>query len=131
MAELAQAVACGQPGAAIVAVPSAGMEAAHEFERAYAFFQKALVIRPHYPLAVLGLIEIDFKRSDLRAAKANITSYMQTYPLAPESLWLAIQIERAIGDHQAEASYAFQLQRRFPDSSEAMALREGRLNHER
>ncbi|MCO6427870.1 type IV pilus biogenesis/stability protein PilW [Nitrosomonas communis] len=103
----------------------------NEFERAYAFFQKALVIRPHYPLAVLGLIEIDFKRGDLRAAKANITSYMQTYPPAPESLWLAIQIERAISDHQAEASYAFQLQRRFPDSSEAIALREGRLNHAR
>ncbi|SDY56489.1 type IV pilus biogenesis/stability protein PilW [Nitrosomonas sp. Nm33] len=101
-----------------------------EFARAKAFFQKALVIRPNYPLAVLGLIEIDFKRGDLKTAKSNIISYMQTYPLTSESLWLAIQIEHAIGDHQAEASYAFQLQRRFPDSNEAIALREGRLNHE-
>lgn len=102
----------------------------NEFERAKAFFQKALVIRPSYPLAVLGLIEIDFRYGNLKTAKSNITSYMQTYPLTPESLWLAIQIERAIGDHQAAASYAFQLQRRFPDSSEAMSLREGKLNHE-
>lgn len=98
----------------------------NEFERAKAFFQKALVIRPNYPLAVLGLIEIDFKRGDLKTAKSNITSYMQTYPLTPESLWLAFQVEHAIGDHQAAASYASQLQRRFPNSNEAFALREGR-----
>ncbi|WP_256324897.1 type IV pilus biogenesis/stability protein PilW [Nitrosomonas sp. Nm132] len=102
----------------------------NEFERAKVFFQKALVIRPDYPLAVLGLIEIAFKRGNLKTAKSSITSYMQAYPLTPESLWLAIQIEHAIGDYQAETSYASQLQRRFPDSSEAMALREGRLNHE-
>lgn len=102
----------------------------NEFERARAFFQKALVIRPNYPLAVLGLIEVDFKRGDLRSAKSNMTSYMQAYPLTPESLWLAIQIERASGDHQSEASYAFQLERRFPDSNEARALRAGRLNYE-
>ena len=102
----------------------------NEFAQAKAFFQKALVIRPNYPLAVLGLIEIDFRRGNLKTAKSNITSYMQTYSLSPESLWLAIQIERTIGDYQAEASYAFQLQRRFPDSNEAIALREGRLNHE-
>lgn len=102
----------------------------NEFARAKSFFQKALVIHPNYPLAVLGLIEIDFKRGDLKTAKSNIISYMQTYPLTPESLWLAIQIEHTIGDSQAEVSYAFQLQRRFPDSNEAIALREGRLNHE-
>lgn len=102
----------------------------NQLARAQAFFQKALIIRPNYPLAVLGLIEIDYKRGNLKKAKASMTSYMQTYPLTPESLWLAIQIERTIGDHRAEASYAFQLQRRFPDSSEAIALREGRLNHE-
>ncbi|CAE6489814.1 type IV pilus assembly protein PilF [Nitrosomonas nitrosa] len=98
----------------------------NEFERARTFFQKALVIHPNFPLAVLGLIEIDYKRGEIGAAKSGMTQYMQTYALTPESLWLAIQIERASGDHQAEASYVFQLQRRFPDSKEARALREGR-----
>ena len=72
------------------------------------------------------MIEIDYKRGEIGAAKSGMTQYMQTYALTPESLWLAIQIERASGDHQAEASYAFQLQRRFPDSKEARALREGK-----
>lgn len=102
----------------------------NDLERAGSFFQKALVIRPNYPLAVLGLIKIDFKRGDLKTAKSRMISYMQTFPPTPESLWLAIQIERAHGDYQAEASYAYQLQRRFPDSSEARALRAGRFDYE-
>ncbi|MCG8324683.1 MAG: type IV pilus biogenesis/stability protein PilW, partial [Thiotrichales bacterium] len=40
------------------------------------------------------------------------------------SLWLGIQIERALGDRDAEASYALLLRNNFPDSREARLLRE-------
>jgi type IV pilus assembly protein PilF len=101
-----------------------------DFERAQVFFQKAIVIRPDYSLAQLGLIELDVKRGNLKTAQSGMTKYLRTYPFTPESLWLAIRIAQAIGDTNAEANYAFQLQRRFPDSREAKALRAGRLNHE-
>jgi type IV pilus assembly protein PilF len=103
----------------------------NDFERAQTFFEKALVIRPGYSLAQLGLIELDFKRGSLKKAQSAITRYLQTYSSAPDSLWLAIHIARANGDTNAEANYAFQLQKHFPDSKEARALRAGRLNHER
>lgn len=102
----------------------------NHFEQAQAFFQQALVIRPADALAQRGLIELDFKRGRLQTARSGIIHYLQTYPAAPESLWLALRIARAGQDVDAEANYAFQLQRRFPDSREAKALRAGRLNHE-
>ncbi len=103
----------------------------NDFEQAQVFFQQALIIRPGYSLAQLGLVELDFVRGDLKKAWSGVNRYLQTHPSAPGSLWLAIRIARANGDVNAEANYAFQLQRRFPDSREARALRAGRLNHER
>ena len=98
-----------------------------DFEQAKAFMQKALIIYPDYPLAVLGLIQVDFQSGNLKVAQENITRYIQSYPLSADSLWLAIQIEHALGNDQAVLSYGTQLQRRFPDSNEAKTFREGKL----
>ena len=43
----------------------------------------------------------------------------------PESLWLALRIERRFGQRNNELSYANQLRRRFPQSTEAQALQRG------
>jgi type IV pilus assembly protein PilF len=43
----------------------------------------------------------------------------------PEILWLAVQIERAVGAKDAEASYALQLRRQYPDSEQAKLLQSG------
>ena len=101
-----------------------------DYERARAFFREALIIRPGYALARLGLIELDLKRGKLETAESEITRHLQTYPATAESLWLAVQIAQAGNDTNARANYAFQLQRRFPDSREARALRAGKVNHD-
>ena len=44
---------------------------------------------------------------------------------SPESLWLALRIERRAGERVAEQSYANQLRRRFPGSKEYQALQRG------
>ncbi|MDH5479572.1 MAG: type IV pilus biogenesis/stability protein PilW [Nitrosomonas sp.] len=94
---------------------------------ALAFFRHALSIKSNFPTAVYGLIEVDFKNGDLTSAKSKLTTFMQHSRPTPESLWLAVQIEGALGDHLAEESYRFQLLKHFPDSKEAIALRKGRL----
>lgn len=94
---------------------------------AEAFFQKALLIKPSYSQALLGLTEIYFKNGDLTAARANISRYMQVSTPTAESLWLGIRIERKVGDHNVEASYTLQLKKRFPNSKEAVALRDGKF----
>jgi len=91
------------------------------------FFKKALLLKPSYPQALLGLAEIYFKNGDSNSARTNITRYMQIATPTAESLWLGIRIERKGGDHNVEASYTLQLRKRFPNSKEAMALRDGKF----
>ena len=43
----------------------------------------------------------------------------------PELVWLALRVERALGDRNAEASLGFQLRKNFPESREARALAAG------
>jgi len=101
-----------------------------DYERARSFFREALIIRPGYALARLGLIELDLKKGNLETAESEIVRHLQTYPATAENLWLAVRIAEASKDANARANYAFQLQRRFPDSKEARTLRAGRVNHE-
>ncbi len=91
------------------------------------FFRHALSIQPDYSPAVIGMIEIDFKNGDLAVAKSKITDFMQRSQPTPESLWLAVQIEHATGNRLAEDSYMFQLQKHFPHSKEAVAVRKDGL----
>lgn len=101
-----------------------------DYDRARTFFREALIIRPGYALARLGLIELDLKRGNLETAESEIARHLKTYPATAESLWLAVRIAQASNDMNARSNYAFQLQRRFPDSREARALRAGKVNHE-
>jgi len=101
-----------------------------DYARARAFFREALIIRPGYALARLGLIELDLKRGNLETAESEIARHLKTYPVTAESLLLAVRIAEARNDMNARANYAFQLQKRFPDSREARALRAGKVNHE-
>jgi type IV pilus assembly protein PilF len=43
----------------------------------------------------------------------------------PEVMWLALRIERKLGNREAEARYASQLRRRFPGSPEHRAADSG------
>ena len=98
----------------------------NNYKAAEGFFNKALSISTAYPPALIGLIDVDFKSGNLIDAKSKLSHYMQHSTQTPESLWLGIKIERKLGDHYAEESYAYQLMKRFPNSKEASALREGR-----
>lgn len=85
---------------------------------AEAYFKKALQIDPLLGAAAYQLATLQFKRHDAAAAKVTLQNVMLGQP-GPEMLWLAIQIERAVGAKDAEASYVLQLRRRYPDSEQA------------
>ncbi len=97
------------------------------YNEAQVFFQKALSIQSNYSPALTGLVDIDFQRGNLVSAKSKLADLLQSNTSTPESLFLAIQIEQAMGDQLATDSYIFQLQKYFPDSKEAAAIREGKI----
>ncbi|MBI5658970.1 MAG: type IV pilus biogenesis/stability protein PilW [Nitrosomonadales bacterium] len=88
------------------------------------FLQKALILRPNMPEALLGLSELSFAGGDLAGAKSYFMRFDKNRetPLSAENLWLAVRIERKIGDRNSEESYALQLRKRFPDSRETQLM---------
>ena len=89
------------------------------------YLQLALQADPLSKPAAYQLASLQFKRNDAVAAKKTLQNVLLLRP-GPEVLWLAIQIEREVGDKDAESSYALQLRRQFPDSQQATLLESGK-----
>jgi type IV pilus assembly protein PilF len=89
------------------------------------FFQLALKVRPNQGQALYQMADLSYARGDYLEAKRYLGRLAQVGQATAESLWLGVRVERRLGDRNAEASYALQLQNRFPNSREAGALRAG------
>jgi type IV pilus assembly protein PilF len=102
--------------AGVCARQSGDLSAAEEY------FQKALKLRPTEPQALYEMADIAYKRKNYSEAKAYL-GRMQT-DAAPTAgmLWLALRVERGLGNRNGEASLGFQLRKNFPDSREARSL---------
>ena len=89
------------------------------------YFTKALKVRPTQPQALLHLADMAFKRKNYPEAKVLLTRMQRDVEPTAELLWLALRVERHLGDRNAEASLGFQLRKNFPESREARALLAG------
>lgn len=90
------------------------------------FLQKALVVQPTLTAALYALADLNFANGDYFSARKYFSEYSQkTAALTAEQLWLAVRINRKVGDRNAEASYATQLRNRFPDAHETQLLLQG------
>lgn len=89
------------------------------------YFERALKTRPNQPQALYQLADMSYERGNYLEARPYAARLADLSPNA-ETLWLALRVERRLGDRNAEASYAAQLRRSYPDSAEARALAAGR-----
>lgn len=90
------------------------------------FLQRALQVQPGLPQALLARAELRFDIGDYIAAKRYFAKFSENSDnLTAEQLWLAVRIERKTGTRNAEASYAMQLRKRFPDAPETRLLMHG------
>jgi type IV pilus assembly protein PilF len=90
------------------------------------YFQKALKLRPTQPQALQNMAEMAYTRGSFAEAKSYLGRMQRDASSpSPEYLWLALRVERKLGDRNAEQSLAFQLQKNFPESREARALAAG------
>jgi type IV pilus assembly protein PilF len=90
------------------------------------FFDRSLRLDPTYPPALIGLAQLRYRRGELGDARTLVGRYNKVVEPTAESLWLALRIERKLGDRVAEGSYATQLRRRFAGSREYQDLQKGR-----
>jgi len=92
------------------------------------YFVRALRLQPDDPQALLNLGQIRYKQGRMDEARRLVAQYNKLDAGDAESLWLALRIERKSGQRVAEQSFANQLRRRFPGSSEYQALQRGNFD---
>ena len=91
------------------------------------YLERALRLDPNYTPALINLAQTKYRRGDLDAARGLVGRYNKLTEPSAESLWLAVRIERKLGDASAATSYANQLRRRFPGSREYQDMQKGRF----
>ncbi len=96
-----------------------------KLKEAEEYLQSALKLQPDEPTALMQLAQLRYGAGQLEEARKLVARLNKVVEPSPESLWLALRIERRLGERLAEASFASQLRRRFPGSPEYQQLQRG------
>jgi len=89
------------------------------------FFLRALRQEPDELPALLYLGQIRYRQGSLEDARKLVSRYNKITDPTAESLWLALRVERKLGERVVESGYANQLRRRFSSSREYQLLQRG------
>lgn len=89
------------------------------------YFSQAFQYDPGNPTTNSNLARIYYERGDFERARFYIGRVMKSDIMTADVLWLAIKIERKLGDRAAETSLATQLRRRHGGSAEFAAYQRG------
>jgi type IV pilus assembly protein PilF len=97
----------------------------NQVKDAEAFFERALKLEPDEPASLLQLGQIRYRQGNVGEARKLVTRHNKLVAPSAESLWLALRIERRLGERLQEQAFANQLRRRYPASPEYQALQRG------
>jgi type IV pilus assembly protein PilF len=98
------------------------------FQAAERYLLDAVRYNPDLQATNAGLARIYYERRDYGRAGFFINRLIETSKLdtlSADALWLAMRVQRKLGDRSHEASLAAQLRRRFPGSPEYAAFERG------
>lgn len=90
-----------------------------EYKKAEKLLRKSLRIQPKLPGSLISMAEVGIKTERYLMARAYIQRYHEVRQASPDSLWIQIQAEKALGAKEHYMKYARQLINDFPDSDEA------------
>jgi type IV pilus assembly protein PilF len=89
------------------------------------YFHKAVQADRSNVQALYQLASVNFQGGNYYEAKRYIAQALDLQDPNAETLWLAVRIERKLGDRKEETKYANQLRRNFAGSREYQALIKG------
>ena len=114
-----------------VALLNAGMcmMARHDAAAAEKYYRLALDKAPDFAAALFKMAELKFSAKNYLLARAWLERFQEVAEQTPQSLWLGVRTESALGDRAGSESYALQLRSKFPQSGEATMLKD--WEHER
>ena len=97
-----------------------------KLEQADGYFRKTLEIDGQMAPALLQMADVSLQLQRALQARAYLQRYGAMAQLNARALWLGVRVERELSDRDAEASYALQLEKNFPDSSQTKLLLESK-----
>jgi type IV pilus assembly protein PilF len=89
------------------------------------YLSTALRLSPTNTQALFWLADIAYRQGRYTEARQWATDIEKMMEPTAEVIWMALRIERKLGNREAEARYASQLRRRFAGSSEQRLLIQG------
>ncbi len=91
-------------------------------QQAESYFKQALQLNNSYAPALAEMQKIAYQNGDFWAAKGYLQRYLGVAAHTSETLWLAAQAERALGNKQLGREYKNLLLEKFPLSNEAKKI---------
>ncbi|MEE8343678.1 MAG: type IV pilus biogenesis/stability protein PilW [Gammaproteobacteria bacterium] len=95
-------------------------------EKAERYFRRALAIQPNFAPALSQMMQLSYERGEYLEVREYLKRYRSVAPVNASILWLGVQVENALGDENAAASYALRLRVDYPNTVEAKQLEEGK-----
>jgi type IV pilus assembly protein PilF len=89
------------------------------------YLSTALRLSPTNTQALFWLADIAYRKGRYNEARQLTTDIEKMIEPTAEVIWLALRLERKLGNREAEARYASQLRRRFVGSPEQRLLSQG------
>jgi type IV pilus assembly protein PilF len=109
------------------ALTNAGLCSARlkDFSRAEKYLQQSFQYEPANLVTNFHLANVYYQQGNDDRARFYISRVLQAGAATAEALWLAIKVERRLGNAAAVSSLGTQLRRRYPDSSQYAAYQRG------
>jgi len=92
-------------------------------KKAGTYFEKALQFNPNYAPLLLEMQKMSYQNGDFKAAREYLERYLTVAQQTPETLWVAIQTEQALGNEMLVKDYTSVLLEKFPYSNEAKQIK--------
>lgn len=92
--------------------------------RAESYFRQALEHDAKFPPALLQMALVSYSANNFLSARAYLQRFQAVTQHNPESLWLAVRTEYALGDNQAWGNYSMMLKNNFPNARQTKRLQE-------
>lgn len=97
----------------------------NDLKNAEAYLLRSFELNPGSPIVTYNLATIFYKRAEYERAKFYVQRLLRLPEPGADMYWLAIRLDRKMGDRVSEAANAIQLRNRFPKSAEYAKYQSG------
>jgi type IV pilus assembly protein PilF len=91
-------------------------------------FRRSLAIRPRFGEALFQMADLEYRQTEYMSARAFLQRYLEVGRTSPVSLWLAVRIERGLGNKAQAQHYAQRLKTEYPSAAQTKELLESERN---